>query len=375
LTAPLTLGTGLALTVAAVTVATQAAAHPHVFVDARARIIFDDQGRISAVDNIWKFDEAFSAFATEGLDAAGNHNGKLDPAELAPLAKVNVTSLKAYDYFTYVISGSAKHPFSPPTKYHLEYANGRLTLFFTLPLKEPAAIDRSARVEIFDPEYFVAFTFVKHDPVSLEGAPAGCTAAYQPPHMLDASTMGALAAIPVEQHDLPPSLLNAAAALANVINVNCPTSAPVQPAEAQSAPPPPLPKLSPVDAARPPDAASVAAAAPDNVVLPSPAPAAQPAADVLMASGPGDGQAHDDKPKGAAAAPSPSNVQETAAAAVPVLHIKSEEELAAANDNISAAPSARASGPLNWAMVLVAIALLIGIAICAVLLQRRLRHA
>ncbi len=200
--------------------ASPAAAHPHVFVDAKAEIVFNSAGEITAIRNIWQFDKAFTAFAVQGLDT--NNDGKLSDAELKPLAKVNIDSLKEYDFFTYLLFGKPKHSFVTPTEYWLEFHNARLTLFFTLPLKEPVAVHGTATVEIFDPEYFVAFTFVKDHPVALDSPPAGCSATYRPPHELDASTMNALAAIPMEQHDLPPDLLSAAAALANVVLVKCP---------------------------------------------------------------------------------------------------------------------------------------------------------
>ena len=232
----------LALTAAPVVAATDAAAHPHVFVDAMATIVFDAQGRISAVSNVWEFDEAFTAFAVEGLDQNGD--GKLGAAELAPLAKVNIDSLKDYDYFTYLLAGQTKHVFATPTKYRLEYHGDRLTLFFTLPLKEPVPVDGTATVEIFDPEYFVAFTFVKDHPVSLQGAPAGCKATFQPPHDLDDETMAALAAIPVDQHDLPPDLLKVSVRLANLVKVDCSESVAIV---AQATGAPPTPRLSPLD--------------------------------------------------------------------------------------------------------------------------------
>ena len=193
-------------------------AHPHVFVDAKAEIVFDAEGRITGVRHIWQFDEAFTAFATQGLDKNGD--GKLDDKELAPLAKVNVESLKEYDFFTYLTIGKTRQRFVPPTEYWLEFHNARLTLFYTLPLKTPAAVTGKTTLEVFDAEYFVAFTFLKN-PVKLVGAPAGCTAAYHPPHELDAKTMAMLASIPMEQHDLPPELADAAAGLANLISVNC----------------------------------------------------------------------------------------------------------------------------------------------------------
>ena len=76
-------------------------------------------------------------------------------------------------------------------------------------------------LEIFDPEYFVAFEFVKNHPITLADAPKGCTATYHPPRELDSSTMATLAAIPVDQHDLPPDLIDAASALANHFTVAC----------------------------------------------------------------------------------------------------------------------------------------------------------
>ena len=113
----------------------------------------------------------------------------------------------------------------PPTEYWLEFHGGRLTLFYTLPLKKPVAIHGKATLEVFDPEYFVAFTFPEHKAVTLTDAPPGCKAAYHPPHMLDAKTMAKLSAVPVDQHDLPPELQDAAAGLANLIALDCPGEA------------------------------------------------------------------------------------------------------------------------------------------------------
>jgi ABC-type uncharacterized transport system substrate-binding protein len=199
---------------------TAAEAHPHVFVDARAELVFDPAGEVTAVRHVWQFDEAFSEYAIQGLDA--NDDGKLSDEELAPLAKVNVDSLKEYDFFTYLRTGGKKLPFVQPSEYWLEFHGGRLTLFYTLPLKTPVAIKGRATLEVFDPEYFVAFTFLKDKPVVLKDAPAGCSASYRPPKPLDNATMAMLGAIPADQHDLPPELEDAAAGLANLITLECP---------------------------------------------------------------------------------------------------------------------------------------------------------
>jgi ABC-type uncharacterized transport system substrate-binding protein len=211
----------LAMIVAlAVAMPAAAAAHPHVFVKAKAEVLFDGQGRITYVRHVWQFDPAFSAFASQGLDT--NHDGKLSPEELAPMAKTNVDSLKVYRFFTWLTIGKKKIQFKFPDKYFLRDYNGLLTLYYELPLAEPAVPGPDMTLEVYDPEYFVAFTFAKKDPITLYHAPPGCKASYQPPHPLDAKIMAELAAVPASQHDLPPALEDAALGLANLIKMSCP---------------------------------------------------------------------------------------------------------------------------------------------------------
>jgi ABC-type uncharacterized transport system substrate-binding protein len=212
----------LGATVSLVVFATQAAvanAHPHVFIDAKAEIVFGAAGEITAVRNIWQFDEAFTAYAIQGLDT--NNDGTYSDDELAPLAKVNVDSLKEFDFFTYLTIGNSEVTFVPPSEYWLEMHDGRLTLFYTLPVGRPIAVKGRATLEVFDPEYFVAFAFVKDSPASIEGAPAGCTAVFHPPRELDSSAAAILGSIPADQRELPPDLAAMTDGLANLITVEC----------------------------------------------------------------------------------------------------------------------------------------------------------
>lgn len=197
-----------------------AAAHPHVFVVAKAEVLFDAQGRMTHVRHIWQFDPAFSAFATQGLDT--NHDGKLEQGELKGLAHTNVTSLKYYRYFTWLSVGGKQIKLNDPDQYFLRMYNGLLTLFYQLPLETPTMPGPEMTLEIYDPEYFVAFTFDKTQPITLYHAPAGCAAEYHPPKPLSASIMMRLSEIPKSQHDLPPALRDAAVGLANVIKISCP---------------------------------------------------------------------------------------------------------------------------------------------------------
>jgi ABC-type uncharacterized transport system substrate-binding protein len=200
-------------------VAVPAAAHPHVFVDAKAEVVFDANGEITAVRHIWQFDEDFTAYATLNLDA--NNDGKLSEDELVPLAETNMEALHEYDFFTYLYEGKTKVAFDKPKEYWLDFHNKRLTLFYTLPLKTPLKVKGTAMLEVGDPEYFVAINFIKGSEIHLEGAPTNCAASYRAPRELDAQTMAILGSIPADQRDLPPDLVQAASLLSNVINIKC----------------------------------------------------------------------------------------------------------------------------------------------------------
>jgi len=194
-------------------------AHPHVLVDARSEVVFDDQGRMASVRQVWQFDPAFSAYAIQGLDTDGD--GQLSDAELQPLAKVNVDSLHEFDFFTYLTIGDTPIKFVDPKEYWLEMNGENLVLFYNLPLETPTAVGPDTILEVFDPEYFVAFNFVKDDPVTISNAPSGCSAVYHPPGQIDAQTMAMLGAIPQDQRELPPELAGAADDLANTATISC----------------------------------------------------------------------------------------------------------------------------------------------------------
>ena len=150
-----------------------ALAHPHVWVEVRAEVLFDKSGAMDGIRNTWVFDEMYSAFAVQGLEK----DGKLaSPQDLAPLAETNVASLAEFDYFTYAKLGGAKVKFAKPIDYALEErSDKRVVLRFTLPTAAPVKISRFLSFQIYDPTYFVDFELAAKDPVALDGAPEGCS--------------------------------------------------------------------------------------------------------------------------------------------------------------------------------------------------------
>jgi ABC-type uncharacterized transport system substrate-binding protein len=97
-------------------------------------LIYTPDGRITGVRHAWAFDDMFSTFATQGLES--KEKGKFTRDELAPLAKVNVESLKEFDYFTYATADGKKTELADPlSDYWFDYTDSILTLHFTLPFK------------------------------------------------------------------------------------------------------------------------------------------------------------------------------------------------------------------------------------------------
>ena len=156
-----------------------AAAHPHVWIDARSEVMFDDQQRMTALRVSWRFDEFYSLFAIEGLDKDGD--GELATAELQPLAELNVTSLEEYRYFTEILADGAALAYGPVSDYGARYEDGILTLEFTIPLEAPVD-PRRAQVAFksYDPTFYIAIEPALQDPVSLAGTPpASCRPAVE----------------------------------------------------------------------------------------------------------------------------------------------------------------------------------------------------
>jgi ABC-type uncharacterized transport system substrate-binding protein len=167
---------------AAVSLAPPAAAHPHVWATVRSEIVFGPDHRITGIRHAWTFDEFYTAMAVQGLDADGD--GVYSKEELEPLAKVNVESLKEFDYFTFVRRGKEEKPLplKEPVDYWIDYDKTLLTLHFTLPLEAP--LDPKAEqvaIDVYDPSFFVAFGFATDAPVKITGTGHGCAAEIQKP--------------------------------------------------------------------------------------------------------------------------------------------------------------------------------------------------
>ncbi|MFO1091375.1 MAG: DUF1007 family protein [Hyphomicrobiales bacterium] len=155
--------------------ATAAQAHPHVVIDMSSDVVFDDAGKISAINVTWIFDKNYTAMATDGLDT--NKDGVLTTDELQPLAKENIEALKDYSYFVYARKNGEKVKLADVTDYmQLMGVDGRLRMYFTAPLVTPVDPRKDAFLyRIYDPTFYIAIQYSGDEPVEMLGKPPeGC---------------------------------------------------------------------------------------------------------------------------------------------------------------------------------------------------------
>ncbi|MGP9814632.1 DUF1007 family protein [Rhodopseudomonas sp. NSM] len=204
LAAALTLSAGVAA----------AHAHPHVWITATSELVYGPDGALTGVRHSWAFDDMFSTYALQGIET--KQKGVYTREELAPLAQTNVESLKEFAFFTFAKAEGKKQKFNEPVDYYLDVNNSVLTLHFFLPLKAPVKSKEMA-VEVFDPSYFIDFTFADKDPVKLAGAPAGCALKFERPNDGTATAQRMS-----EDNFLSGDNSNYGAMFANKIEVKCP---------------------------------------------------------------------------------------------------------------------------------------------------------
>ena len=160
---------------------TAASAHPHVWIENRSDVVFNDEGKIIAISVEWAFDKDYSAIAIEGLDA--NNDGYYSAGELQPLAAENIKALKDYDYFVYAKLGKQKVTYGEVTDFGQHHTSDILKMYFTVPLTKP--IDPKAgqfSYMIYDPSFFIAIDYPDASFVSAIGnTPAGCSVEMRKP--------------------------------------------------------------------------------------------------------------------------------------------------------------------------------------------------
>ena len=142
-----------------------ASAHPHVWVTMKSELVYAPDGTVTGVHHAWTFDDMFSAFAMQGIEA--KKKGEFTREELAPLAEVNV------DLAQGIRLSSLRQGRRQESR--VQRAAGRLLSGFDIEGRgadlalhsavEDARKAKDLNLEIFDREFFVDFSFEDKEPV------------------------------------------------------------------------------------------------------------------------------------------------------------------------------------------------------------------
>ena len=153
----------LPLLVAGAVLAAPAAAlaHPHIFAEARLEVVAGEDGTVSELRHVWRFDEMFSASVV--LDFDKNSNATLDPEELAEVGRTVLESLEEFSYYTTITEDGKTIKVGKPDAINVDYKDGQLLMFFTVKPVETMPLKGKLTFGVYDPTMYAAMDFASDD--------------------------------------------------------------------------------------------------------------------------------------------------------------------------------------------------------------------
>ncbi len=161
----------LALASALCLPAVAAAAHPHVFAEARLDVVAAGN-TVAALKHVWRFDDVFSSTVMIEFDRNGDL--KLDGGELDAIADTVFKSLAEFDYFQSVSRDGQDVAMAAPERLIADFQDNQLIILFESKPEKPVPLKGSLAFGVYDPTFYTAIDFVEDDYLAVEGMPAGC---------------------------------------------------------------------------------------------------------------------------------------------------------------------------------------------------------
>lgn len=143
-------------------------AHPHIFIEQRLAVVFDDKG-LSGIHVRWQFDDMFSAMIATDHDR--DKDQSLDPEEIADIKANAFSYISQYHYFFTVHIGDSPFPVTTVTDFTAELDRGRLIYEFFIPCPAVAGQKpQEIKIAAYDPEYYTAIRFAEKKPYEMINA-------------------------------------------------------------------------------------------------------------------------------------------------------------------------------------------------------------
>jgi len=134
-----------------------ALAHPHIFAEARLEVVAGEDGTITELRNVWRFDEMFSASVVMDFDK--NSNAELDPDELAEVGKTVLDSLEEFSYYTTITEDGRTVKVRKPDVINVDYKDGQLLMFFAVKPDEVMPLKGKLTFGVYDPTMYASMDF------------------------------------------------------------------------------------------------------------------------------------------------------------------------------------------------------------------------
>lgn len=143
-------------------------AHPHIWIDAVATLVFADS-KLTEVRIQWTFDELFSGALRDQFDP--NKTGKFDGQALANLKADAANGLKEFNWFTHLMIGGKKVVVAEGKDFSAAIEGDRVVYRFTVPVTPPVdpAVTQ-VTLSLYDQSFYIDVALAKENPVRIEGA-------------------------------------------------------------------------------------------------------------------------------------------------------------------------------------------------------------
>jgi ABC-type uncharacterized transport system substrate-binding protein len=141
-------------------------AHPHVFIDNRISVVFNDKG-LAGFRHEWIFDEMFSSTIIREFDL--DADGKFNEKEIKGLVKGAFSNLKEYNYFTDIAINGNQFKIKEFKDFHAEIDSGAMIYEFFLPCEVPVSrLIQEVTIAVYDPTYFVQVLWASQKPCAFK---------------------------------------------------------------------------------------------------------------------------------------------------------------------------------------------------------------
>lgn len=145
-----------ALSFALCCAASVAGAHPHVFIDTGLKLVFDDEGRLSAVDVTWAYDPLYTLLLLEDMQLDPDLDGVLEPEELAQLQGFDMNWIEGYEGDLYLEAGGDV-ALSAPEPLETRLDGEQIVSVHRRSLVTPVLLSDTVAVRAYDPGYYTAY--------------------------------------------------------------------------------------------------------------------------------------------------------------------------------------------------------------------------